>query len=834
MTTTPRPGIAAATTRRPPRPGPQGGSGPAAGAWQPVGAWLRLDLRRRWLSLVILALLVALAAGTVMAAAAGARRGGSALDRLLAVTLPSDLLPTTNFPGFPWEAARRLPDVAAMGAFRLYDGPAVIIEGHPEVDLTLPADREYFQTVERPVALHGRLANPDRVDEAVVDERFVAATGLTVGDSVTVRFATRASFEVYAGSRDPAALSYSDLRPKLTIVGVGKCFCYGTPDDPGGIVSTYAFTRAHWDDVPDPSPEPMVAAMVRLRDGAAGVPAFQTEINKLAGQPVDAFDAGKLTADYRATTSFEALALAAFALAAFLAAAVLVGQAVVRFVIGAAADLDVMRVLGLTTRQATMAAAAGPVLATVAGVLAGAGGAAAVSPLFPIGAAAWVEPAPGFHLDLVVIGAVAGVTVLLATVVATTTAFTALVSGTRAARPRRSAAARLAYRLGLPVPAVVGTRFALEPGRAGAAVRPALVGAVAGVLGVLGSLTFQAGVADAAANPARFGQTFELVAWTGDQSVDYVQGADYAEFVRTMTSDPDVVAVNNSLVGVAQAAGRSVTLYSLDPLGDRPLSIPPLSGHLPTTAGEIVLAPGAAQRAGVSVGDVVTVAGRDPAAGTPMRVTGLAFVPQDSHTDYDQGGWVTAAGYHTLFEKDFKYHELHLETRPGRAAAVRDRLNAAIGASDAVQLMSDAAPIKAQARFRGIADLPRFLGVFLGLLAVGAVGHALFVGVRRRRHEVAVLRALGTTRWQARAIVLTQAAVIVVVGLVVGLPVGVLLGRALWRAVATSTPLIYAPPVAVLPLALVVPAVIVTAGALASVPARRAARLRVPDVLRAE
>jgi ABC-type antimicrobial peptide transport system permease subunit len=99
---------------------------------------------------------------------------------------------------------------------------------------------------------------------------------------------------------------------------------------------------------------------------------------------------------------------------------------------------------------------------------------------------------------------------------------------------------------------------------------------------------------------------------------------------------------------------------------------------------------------------------------------------------------------------------------------------------------------------------------------------------------VAVLRALGITRRQSRLIVLTQATTLAAVGLAFGVPLGVALGRTVWRTVAESTPVLYIPPVPPLALALAVPVALGVGVLLATLPARRAARIRVGDTLRAE
>ena len=121
------------------------------------------------------------------------------------------------------------------------------------------------------------------------------------------------------------------------------------------------------------------------------------------------------------------------------------------------------------------------------------------------------------------------------------------------------------------------------------------------------------------------------------------------------------------------------------------------------------------------------------------------------------------------------------------------------------------------------------------LLGLGALGHVLTSAVRRRRHDLAVLRALGFRPLQVAACVGWQAVTVSLVALVVGIPLGIAAGRWSWRWVAdvdaaasTSRPWRQRSP------SLSVPAALLLANAMAALPARRAARLRPADVLRAE
>src|SRR5947207_6571624 len=133
--------------------------------------WLRLEVRRRWRSLLVLALLVALATATVLAAAAGARRGQTAFDRLWASTLPSTVTVLPNQPGFDWAKVRALPEVAALSEFPVTFSYQVACcpdagTGFP------PIGDELGRTIERPFMLDGRMFDTDRADEVVVTPPF--------------------------------------------------------------------------------------------------------------------------------------------------------------------------------------------------------------------------------------------------------------------------------------------------------------------------------------------------------------------------------------------------------------------------------------------------------------------------------------------------------------------------------------------------------------------------------------------------------------------------------------------------------------------------------------
>ena len=312
--------------------------------------WLRLDLRRRWRSLVVLALLVALSAGVVLTAVAGARRGDTAFGRLWARTLPATVVVLPNQPGFDWAKVRALPEVSALGLFAVYYGAAV--EGMDGVDLGFPpANADALQTVERPVVLAGRMASPGRADEAVVTPHFLTAHHKQVGDILTLRLSTPAQA---AAGIDASQTPPAGPRVTVRIVGVIRTpFGLDNVGDSGGVIPTYALLTRYRADImgTNTSNSPTyINGLIRLAGGEAAIPAFRADLARVTGRSdIDVLDENIWIGDpARKVTGYEAACLLAFGLAALLAALVLVGQSVARYASAAVAELLVLRAVGLT------------------------------------------------------------------------------------------------------------------------------------------------------------------------------------------------------------------------------------------------------------------------------------------------------------------------------------------------------------------------------------------------------------------------------------------------------------------------------------------------------
>jgi hypothetical protein len=802
-----------------------------------VLTWLRLDSRRRWRSLAVLGLLVALATMTVFTAAAGARRGQTAFSRLWGRTLPATITVLPNQPHFDWARIRALPEVASLTTFAV---ASLAFDGYPLAgqNIGFPSgDDRVMRTIERPVILQGRLFNPARVDEVVVTPGFPAGYGKGVGDMLTLHLPTPQQAQGY----DPSSgVPPGGPRVRARIVGVVRSFWFSdTPGTQGAVIPSPALLSRYRPNLLGSHGTGYINALVRLKGGTAAIPAFRADLARVTGRSDIEFlnnyvDFG---APARQVTGFEAACLLAFGVSALVAAIFLVGQSVSRYTSATVADLQVLRGAGLRPRQAVAAAVAGPLLAAAAGATLGVAAAIVASRWMPIGAASLLEPHPGFDADWLVLGTGWAAAPLLTAAGSAIAASTALAAGRAQAAPRRSTIAMTLAGAGLPVPAVIGTRFALEPGRGRSSVpvRPALTGAIVGVLGVLAAFTFSAGVSDAAANPARFGQTTQLEAFMG------LNGQTFGPAGRVLPAvarDADVTGVNDARIAVADSGDVSVTTYAYAPVGGKRIPVVLTAGRMAATADEVVLAPTTAQQLHAAVGSRIPLSGASTAR--TVTVTGIGFVPEGSHNGYASGAWLTSAGYDRIFRGahyPFKFRVIEVALRAGAdSGAVAQRLDeeTAQAAGGPGPTFGAPAPPGEVQLIRDVAALPIALSAFLALLAVGAVGHALATAVRRRRHELAVLRALGLTRPQARMVVVTQASVLTLIGLVFGVPLGVALGRGIWRLVADSTPLAYHPPLALLALLLIAPAGLLAANLLAAWPAHRAAGLPSGQVLRAE
>ncbi len=268
---------------------------------------------------------------------------------------------------------------------------------------------------------------------------------------------------------------------------------------------------------------------VRLDHGTAGIGALQHHLTSLAAT-VQRHDSAAIRqqdvglsfavarSGHRPERGAQAIgpqvvALAVFGAIAALAMLVLAGQGLAQLMSRSAQDISVLRALGGSRAQTALAACLPGVAAILGATILAVAGAIALSPLAPVGQVRQFDPARGVQADGLVLGA--GSVLLAAILLAVLAVMGARATRqvTRPDRERPSAVAHAAAAAGLPAPAVVASRNALEPGSGQQAVpvRATLLGSIAAVTAVIAAAVFGASLTGLVSHPARYGWNWQIL-----------------------------------------------------------------------------------------------------------------------------------------------------------------------------------------------------------------------------------------------------------------------------------------------------------------------------------
>jgi hypothetical protein len=834
-------------------------------------AWYRFwaTFGRRWGGGLAVVLLIALLGGVAMAAIAGARRTQSSFPAFLASTKPSDLsvpILGSDDPGLIGKISRlryvkRVESAAFPNVYELRaDGTPIATPS--QVGMIGSVDGEFF-TQDRAVAVQGRLANPTRADEMVMSADAARILHAHVGDVLPFGFWTNAQSK--NGPYDlPSSKPY--FRVDIRVVGIVVVNHALIQDDIDRYPTLTSFTPAlisRVDRCPASCEAGYSVAGIQVTS-ARHVIDVENELEAVLpkGYPplfhLTSIDETQAEAAIRP----ESIALGVFGAIAALAALLIAAQVIGRQLRFGADDLDTLRALGADPAMTSTEGLIGALGAIIVGsVLAGVV-AVGLSPVAPIGLVRRVYPARGIAFDWTVLGLGILVLIVVLSTFAVTIAYRqAPHRAARRARrrsPRGSRVAHAANASGLPAPAIAGVRFALESGqgRTAVPVRSALTATALAVAIVVATLVFGSSLDTLISRPALYG-------WNWSYALSAGNGGPIPPSTRTaLDHDPDVAAWTGiGLVALIHIGPLSVPALTGDPHAS--LTPPILSGHALDAPGEVILGPDTLAKLHKRVGDTVTASYGVPKDAplwvppTPARIVGTATLPTiglfgDQHSSMSTGAlFSNPPGVDAIDRQQHKdqgrYYgppmvvvKLRRGVRPAAGLASLQRIADTTNADKTVAgngWTIIVLPVQRPAEivnYRAMGATPALLAAALASGAIVALGLTLNASVRRRRRDLALLKAMGFTRRQLIATVASQATVAAIVGTVIGVPIGIVLGRRLWILFARNISAVPQPNVPVLTIALVAIGTLVLANLVAAIPGRQAARTRTAVLLHSE
>jgi hypothetical protein len=511
-------------------------------------------------------------------------------------------------------------------------------------------------------------------------------------------------------------------------------------------------------------------------------------------------------------------------------------------------DYATLRTLGVTRSQLVS------IVVMRAAVLGFAGAAIALllaalsSPLLPVGLARQGEIHPGFSFDAAIL--VPGAFALVALVCAG-----ALIPAWRGSRRMTVSAepgtlgvggtwvSGALGRAAVPTTAGIGIRFGLTPGRGRSTVPvvSALVASVLGVAALAASLTFGSSLHGLISSPRQQGWNWDVLVGNPNDLQD-----EEAKDGALLAEDPYVASYSAISIlagadqGTAEIDGHLVNLLlAFDPL--KGYVYPPVvAGHAPRADDQIVLASDTMEKLRTRIGRSVTVDGGN--GKIHLRVVGEMVSPSigDLFTNgVGEGGWVYGPAVRKYAQSQAQsqpsstpptvFNLFAVRYKPGVSkAAAFASLQRSFGRTVLKQL-----PAEDVVNLQSVDHLPLLLAGLMALLGVMTLGNTLVISVRRRRRDLAILRAIGFVRPQIAAVVAWQATSFALLALLVGLPLGIAGGRWAWSAIASGIGSA-SPAIVPLAVALIVPGTLIAANAISAWPGWRAARIHPASAIRSE
>ncbi len=785
--------------------------------WGAVLMWARAELRSRWAGIAVVGILAGGTGGLALGCLVGAERTATVLDRLNEATNASDAVVFPSNVGVTdpkWTTLEKRPEVAELSRWALVFGD---LPGEEEEDelLFAPVGDEWMQEVDRPVVVEGRMFDPTSDGELVVAEGAATILDLHVGDTLPFIPFTWTDYEAEDGGPPTG--------PEITIevVGIVRTPLEALFVDDGFTIVSPGIMANH------PDVAFLENAVVQLDPEHGDVLTLQQHVDHDVADGTPVLDLQAIQRRVTTTTDVERTVLLILAAAILLVGLALVGQVVARSAAGLADDAHALRAMGLSRRAIATGSALAHAPALAVAALTSAAACLATAVVLPFGLAGRLEPHTGLGVDVapLAVGTVALVVLLAAGTFAS--GWFAAATPVNGVPP--SADGFVTWiRRHASVAVGIGTTMALRRtgGRNGVPVRPAIAGAVVGVLGIAAAITVDAGLRDAVGHPERAG-----VAWDAQVLIDADPGAeadvpsDLAAAVLELEAIDEAVQLDHTATAIGSVG---VQTYAVRDVGaGRDIDLVTLEGRGPRTPGEVAIGPHTADELGLGIGDTVPV-GPDA---VPLRIVGLALFPADVHAEFDEGLWLDPADLDAVSPSTERSVVVRFvdDVSPEEGLVAVD---AAAGPAGGVTIPA-AVPPELE-NLEDVLPLPRWLAAFLAALAIAAALHVLMASTRARRRDFAILRTLGMTRWGTRLVLNVQGLALFAVGLAAGLPLGVAAGRLAWRLIASSVPLDAITPFAALALALLVPAALVVSQVVATGPGRRLRRLHPAEVLRSE